>query len=251
MAGATHKVDIGDDNALPPWSTIFEIAHAVETDDWVLVGGLMVQLHARRASIAPPRTTKDVDLVADVVTNGSSLSALAGSLGRRGFVATIPDARNAPVYRYSRGKEQVDVMVADHLPSSIRPRLQQRPAFSVDGGTQALKRRDTFIVTSSTGSVTIGVPDVLGALVGKGAAYMVDQRSPQRHLEDSAVLLASIDVVGALDLSLSKNDRRRLNRVASELSDPFHTGWLGLNQAEQNAGQRNLALLISAAALDG
>jgi len=123
----------------------------------------MVQLHARRASIAPPRTTRDVDLVADVITNGSSLSTLTGTLGSRGFIATVPDTRNAPVYRHARGEEQVDVMVADHLPSHERPRLQQRPAFSVDGGAQALTRRDTFVVTSITRTVTIGVPDVLGA----------------------------------------------------------------------------------------
>ena len=251
MAGATHEVDIGDDDLLPPWSTVFELAAAFEIDDWVLVGGLMVQLHARRASIAPPRTTRDVDLVADVITNGSSLSTLTGTLGSRGFIATVPDTRNAPVYRYSRGEEQVDVMVADHLPSRVRPRLQQRPAFSVDGGSQALNRRDTFVVTSITRTVTIGVPDVLGALVGKGAAFLVDSRDPQRHLEDAAVLLASINSVGELDLTLSKNDRKRLNRIADALEDPFHWGWLALDQSEQSKGQRNLALLTTAAQLTG
>jgi hypothetical protein len=58
MAGQTHSVDIGYDHLLPPWTTVFEVARAIDVSDWVLIGGLMVQLHARRASIPPPRATK-------------------------------------------------------------------------------------------------------------------------------------------------------------------------------------------------
>lgn len=56
-------VDIGDDELLRPWPTIFAVAEATDTTTWVLVGGLMTQVHARSAGIAPPRTTGDVDVV--------------------------------------------------------------------------------------------------------------------------------------------------------------------------------------------
>jgi hypothetical protein len=206
----------------------------------------MVQLHARRAAIQPPRATKDVDLIADVLTNRSSLISIAGSLGAIGFEAVVPGGRNAPLHRYARGDEQVDVMVADHLPPGIRPKLRQRPAFAVEGGAQALNRRDTFIVSSASGSISISAPDVLGALVGKGAAFMVDSRDRGRHLEDAAVLLASIESVGGLDLALNASDRKRLGVIASELTDPLHQGWLILDDAQQSRGQRNLALLTQA-----
>lgn len=250
MAGETHTVDIGDDDLLPPWTTVFEVARAIDVSDWVLVGGLMVQLHARRASIPPPRATKDVDLIADVQTNRSSFGSIGSALTSIGFEVAVPDARTEPIYRFVRGEEQVDVMVADHLPSGMKPRLRARPAFAVDGGAQALNRRDTFVVSSTSGTITIGIPDVLGALIGKGAAFMVDQRDRGRHVEDAAVLLASIDSIGALDLTLNTNDRKRLRALAADLQDGLHSGWLVLDDRARTRGQRNLDLLIREAGLD-
>jgi predicted nucleotidyltransferase len=250
MAGQTHAVDIGDDDLLPPWTTVFEVARAIDVSDWVLVGGLMVQLHARRASITPPRATKDVDLIADVQTNRSSFGSIGSALTSIGFEVAVPDARNEPIYRFSRGDEQVDVMVADHLPSGMKPRLRARPAFAVDGGAQALNRRDTLVITSTSGTITIDAPDVLGALIGKGAAYMVDQRDRGRHVEDAAVLLASIDSVGDLDLTLNTNDRKRLRALATDLQDDLHPGWLVLDEGARVRGQRNLDLLIREARLE-
>jgi len=235
---------------LPPWTTVFEVARAIDVSDWVLVGGLMVQLHARRASIPPPRATKDVDLIADVLTNRSSFGSIGSALTSIGFEVAVPDARTEPIYRFTRGEEQVDVMVADHLPSGMKPRLRARPAFAVDGGAQALSRRDTFVVSSTSGTITIDAPDVLGALIGKGAAFMVDQRDRGRHVEDAAVLLASIDSIGGLDLTLNTNDRKRLRALATVLKDGLHSGWLVLDEGARTRGQRNLHLFIGEARLD-
>jgi hypothetical protein len=35
MAGDTHSVDIGDDDLLPPWSTVFDVLEATDANDWV------------------------------------------------------------------------------------------------------------------------------------------------------------------------------------------------------------------------
>lgn len=52
-------------------------------------------------------------------------------------------------------------------------RLAQRPALEVPAGQQAIDRRDVYTLTFSSGrSVTVGVPDEVGALVAKGAAYL-------------------------------------------------------------------------------
>jgi predicted nucleotidyltransferase len=249
MAGQTHAVDIGDDDLLPPWTTVFEVARAIDIADWVLVGGLMVQLHARRASIPPPRATKDVDLIADVQTNSSSFGAIGTALLELGFQVTVPNARTSPIYRFVRAAEQVDVMVADHLPSGLKPRLRQRPAFAVEGGAQALNRRDIFVINSTSETITIGAPDVLGALIGKGAAFMVDQRDGGRHVEDAALLLASIESVGDLNLGLNASDRKRLGALAFELDANLSPAWLSLAQRDSSRGQRNLALLTEAAKL--
>ena len=245
MAGETHAVDIGDDGLLSPWSTVFDVIEATDTNDWVLVGGLMVQLHARRAGIPPPRATKDVDLVVDVATNHSSVTSIASALTRIGFDPVVPLSRKEPIYRFQRDREQVDMMVADHLPSQLKPRFMMRPAFAVTAGEQSLRRRDTFVVTSTTRTVTLGAPDVLGALIGKGAASVVDSRDPSRHLDDAAVLLATIESVGALDLThLSANDRKRLTTIATKLGEVAHPAWLNLTEPQRAKARRNLAAIV-------
>jgi hypothetical protein len=251
MAGDTHSVDIGDDDLLSPWSTVFDVIEATDANDWILVGGLMVQLHARRADIPPPRATKDVDLVVDVAANSASVASIATALRRIGFEPIVPANRKEPIYRFQRDAEQVDLMVADHLPARLKPRFMMRPAFAVTAGEQSLRRRDIFVLTSTTRSVTLGAPDVLGALIGKGAAYVVDSRDPGRHLDDAAVLLASVDSVGDLDLAtLSANDRKRLVVVARALSDRAHTAWLTLDERQRANARRNLSAITLAASLD-
>jgi len=253
LAGDTHEIDLGDDDLLPPWSTLFEVVAATDVTEWILVGGLMVQAHAYRANIPPSRTTKDVDMVVDVITARASVQAVAGQLQAIGFVAQPPLAAKGPAYRYSRGKEQIDLMVPSELPPGIQPRLMMRPAFGVVAGRQAIRRRDTFVVrtgtTAGARTVTFGAPDVLGALVAKGAAYEVDQRDSGRHLEDAAVLLASIEAVGRLELGdLSKNDRKHLTRVSSMLPDSA-AAWRELDDTNRLRGQRQLLRLVTAAGL--
>lgn len=65
--------------------------------------------------------------------------------------------------------------------------------FAVEGGTQALRRTMTYVIDDGQGQIhELTVPDELGALVMKGAAYAVDRRDRERHLQDAAVLAACI-----------------------------------------------------------
>lgn len=249
MAGDTDEIDIGHDDLLPPWSTLFEVIAATDINEWTLVGGLMVQLHAYRANIPPSRTTKDVDMVVDVLTAKASIQAVAGQLQSIGFEGVVPLTPKTPAYRYTRDKEQIDLMVPSELPPRIQPRLMRRPAFGVVAGRQAVRRRDTFIVRSGAETVTLGAPDVLGAIIAKGAAHEVDQRNRGRHLEDAALLLASIQAVGQLELDgLSKNDRKRLGRVATMLPDNA-AAWRELDSTNRLRGQRQLTRLSESARL--
>ncbi len=255
MAAQTHAIDIGGDALLPPWPTLIDLVAATDPSTWVVVGGLMVQLHAYRASIPRARTTRDVDIVLALETGGASFAAVATSLERIGFTPQIPTSSKAPLYRFIRqhpnaSSEQVDVMVPDHPPKSRRPRYRQRPTFEVSAGEQAVRRRDTFIVTAASISITIQAPDVLGALVGKGAAFQVDSRDRQRHLEDAALLLATIEHVGELDTAtLSANDRRRLRILATELRRPTQEAWAAMDSAIATTGRQNLERVSVAANL--
>ncbi len=250
MAGATYEVDIGDDDLLPPWPTVYEIAAHTDTKLWALVGGLMVQLHARRASISTPRPTRDVDMLVHVQAEPGSYTGLSATLTSLGFTPTVPHSRTAPIYRFARGSEQVDLMVADHLPRWLAPRFQQRPAFVADGGAQALNRLDRYEVSSPTARITLSVPDSLGALVAKAQAYLVDQRDRYRHMQDAAVLLAAMTPMRTLDFgSITKNDRRRLRPLVTELSNPAADAWSLLHEDEADRGRIGLARVVGAAQL--
>ena len=56
----------------PPWPLVIEVAATLPESSWVLVGGLMVQLHARAAGVADVRPTHDVDALVDVMAAGSA-----------------------------------------------------------------------------------------------------------------------------------------------------------------------------------
>lgn len=142
-------------------------------------------------------------------------------------------------------------MVADHLPSRMSPRLGRRPAFAAPSGEQAMRRRDIYRLEFRGGAIAaIGVPDELGALVGKGAAWLVDHRDRERHLDDAAVLLASIEDASELDyLAANANDRKRVGAVTSELADASHPSWVSLDEPDRRRGLFNLALVRQALGL--
>ena len=63
MAGRTLTVDMQDDDRLPAWQTVIELAKSGVASEWTLVGGLMVQAHAIAHGIAAVGPTDDLDLL--------------------------------------------------------------------------------------------------------------------------------------------------------------------------------------------
>lgn len=207
----------------------------------------MVAVHRRRAGVVMRRSTDDVDVLVDFRANRSSLTDAAFALRGLGF--ELSAGEREPAYRFIHvDSRKVDIMVADHLPSGMRPRLQQRDAFAAPAGQQAIDRRDTYVLTFNGGaSVTLGVPDELGAIVAKGAAFTVDQRERGRHLDDAAVLFACVTDASALDYDgTSRNDRRRIRALTSQISGPAHTSWTNLDPQDRERGQMNVALISGA-----
>jgi hypothetical protein len=222
------------------------VASTGVTADLTLVGGLMVAVHAARASVTMRRSTDDMDALVDYVADRGSLTATKAALAGVGFDLSDQE-QHAYRFVHADGRK-VDLMVADHLPGKIRPpRLGRRPVFVAPAGAQALMRRDHYILTFAGGArVELGVPDPLGALVAKGAAYMADNRDRDRHLDDAAVLLACIDDASELAYdTLSKNDRRRLRAVLDHVRSDEHPSWSNLDTADRALGLMNAALIRS------
>lgn len=243
MAGHTLAVSMADDDAIPAWQTVIDLAESGASAEWTLVGGLMVAAHARRAGVIMRRPTDDVDVLVDYSANRSSLSQARTTLARLGFLLST-DEQHAYRFKHEDGRK-LDLMVADHLPSRMTPRLDRRPAFAAPSGEQAIRRRDIYDLQFSSGATArVGVPDELGALVAKGAAWLVDSRDRTRHLDDAAVLLSCVTDASALDYpSMSKNDRKRIRAAIDELRDPAHASWLNLDGEDRERGQFTMTLI--------
>lgn len=243
MAGQTVVVEMGDEDLIPAWQTVIELSRMKATSNWTLIGGLMVYVHARRARLQSVRPTGDVDLLVDYLSDRSSLTKARTDLLKVGFELAA-EQKTAYRFQHPDGR-QVDVMVADHLPSRIAPpRISRRPAFEAPAGEQAIRRRDNYTLRFTTAGVHVGVPDEIGALVAKGAAYTVDTRDRGRHLSDGATVFASITDASALDYSrVSPNDRKRVRALHEQLSDVTHPAWVGLDQDERRTGQQNMTLV--------
>ncbi|NUU08589.1 hypothetical protein [Leifsonia sp. C5G2] len=246
MAAIAHTLNLGDDDLLPAWESVKGLSEVMNTGELTIVGGLMVYLHATRGGITMPRSTDDADFLVDALVDRGSLTALAAAMRQLGFQLK-DDERYAYRFIHPDGRK-IDAMVPDHLPKNLTIRLQRKPALEVPAGQQALDRRELYQLTFNSGAVvTVGVPDEIGALVAKGAAYLTDQRDPGRHLEDAATLLASIEDASALDYSRStKNDRARLRAIKENLTDATAAPWVNLDDQARLRSRVNLELVMTA-----
>lgn len=226
-----------------PWPLVMEIAAVLPVGSWVLVGGLMVQLHARAAGVDVVRPTDDVDALIDVMAEGVTVSSVADRLRDLGFVIVEPGWENSPAHRFQRGRDVIDLLVADHLPNHKRPRLAGRPAMAADGGAQALARTERVTVIDGEAVVVLSIPDRLGALVLKAAAYASDSRDRERHLRDGALLAALITDHRTEFARLQGSDRKRLRRLRDALADPLQDAWLLLPDDLRQRGQDTLRIL--------
>ena len=212
----------------PPWPQLVEIVQAIPHTQWTLVGGLMVQLHAAYAGLQLTRPTRDVDMVLHIETGAATFGGVRHELERLGYALREP-VDDGPVHRFVRGPrdtETVDVMVADHLSPKRHPKVLGRKVFAVPGGTSALRKTVNCEVNTGEDVVVLSIPDVLGALVLKGAAYMEDCRDRGRHLDDAAVLAcAATDPVGDRARMIG-NDRRRIWALWTVLQDLDHQSWI-------------------------
>lgn len=227
----------------PPWPVVIEIASVLPPKSWVLVGGLMVQLHARAAGVEEVRPTHDVDALIDVMTSGVSVARIASALTASGFEVVEPGWPHSPVHRLQRDHDIVDVLVADHLPKHVQPRLRRFPVMAVDGGAQALARTQEVVIDHGDESLELTIPDLLGALVLKAAAHMADQRDRERHLRDAA-LVASLITDHRRELTrLRGSDHKRLRHLRDALGDPLDDAWLLLSDDARSRGQDTLRIL--------
>lgn len=204
-----------------PWPHVADLARALPTDKWTLVGGLMTQLHAINKGLGVVRPTNDIDIILHIERERGVARQAADALLSLGYRLLEPGERKAAsAHRFvhgsgatvdlQTGRPVVDVLAADHAAPSVRERLMGHPMLEVPGGTQALRRTLNATLTIAAQPVTVSVPRPLGALVMKAAAYKADLRNPQRHLADCVALLACVNDPVAERAAFTGSDLSRM-----------------------------------------
>lgn len=230
--------------AIPPWNTVIELADELPTGSWMLVGGLMTQAHAMLAGYES-RATKDIDVLIDVMSSSANIPAVLRQLQFMGFELQEPGLRGSAFHRLRADDLVVDVLVADHLPKgrASTAKVNRWPMMEIAGGAQAIERKMELSLVHSGGVSKLLIPDLLGALILKAAAYCADRRDRHRHLEDVALLASFMDDHKEALSRLHGSDRKRLRAVSAALADSNDSAWLKLNQERRNAGQLTLHIL--------
>jgi hypothetical protein len=216
------------------WELILDLAEHLPESDWVLVGGQMVMLHALAAGRAPTRVSKDVDVLADLVSAPASLADCVEALQRLDLAPEPDSAGKVYPFRRDRDNATVDLLAPDHSPPRSPLRTVGGDTIRVEGGTQALRRALPLRVWKGERSAIVPVPGVLGALVLKAAAWIADSRDPERHSGDAFLTSLISDPVAERG-SLAGSDRKRLLRLDKVLGDPDAVEWRRLGETAGDA----------------
>src|SRR5687768_13386285 len=110
-------------------------------------------------------------MILHIETGAATFGGVRARLEELGYGLQMPVRGRVHRFVRSGGVEQVDVMVADHLAPKLRPRVSGREVFAVPAGTSALRKTVDCLIEIEGVSTKLSVPDVLGALVLKGAAF--------------------------------------------------------------------------------
>lgn len=232
------------DEGIPPWNVVQDIAGAIDPDSWILVGGLMVQIHAMLMGRAS-RSTKDVDLLINLLATRQSVGNIVRKLEGLGYSPKEPGLRGSPFHRMVLDEEVVDILVADHLPSRKRraAAFNRWPAMEITGGAQALERSESVEIVLGDTCFSVNVPNILGAIILKSAAFQTDRRDRRRHLEDVALLCSLVEDVKTHRTNMHGSDSKRVHAVDEALRDINDPVWLTLSSEERLRGQDVLRIL--------
>jgi hypothetical protein len=177
------------------------------------------------------RPTDDGDMVVGVWTRRDALRSTTSYLTSNGFAER--STSDGSGYRFVRGKTTIDVMIPEGLDRQRRyPTTGSgRPGLQADGGNQALTRAERLPIRIDGRSGHVRRPSLLGSLVAKARAWVVDRRDPERHAQD----LIALAEVALRDpravISQARTDDRRAVRAALRHLPLDHRLWRAAEDA--------------------
>lgn len=203
-------IDAADSATDRLWIAVGELAERLPAG-WVLIGGLMVQLHAIEHGIVDVRPTRDIDVLGQARPPGA-LRALDAALRDGGFELHDPDADG---YGYGWDGIVVDLL----SPDGIKPPPMLAggvTAVGVPGGTQALERAEDVVIRVGERSFQLRRPTLLGAVLIKSRSLMVHHDAASQR-EDLLRLLSLIREPRELAAGLRDSERRWLRKAEMRL----------------------------------
>lgn len=212
------------------WAKALELAELFgDAEEWTLIGGLMVQLHALEHDLET-RLTSDIDLLGDSRRRPAMTQRIAEVLTSRGARMSEPPTSDRTLgYRFELDGEIVEVLGTEGIRGADPKTIGKFRTFQVPGGTQALRRSEVVGVSLGRGAaVSMRRPNLLGAILIK--ARVVAKRRREKFdsdRQDLIVLLSLVEDPRALAEAeeLKKTERRWLSDVESKLQfdDPSLT----------------------------
>lgn len=187
------------DAQLESWLALTRIAEKIP-NDWILIGGQMVQLHCWERKFVSPRVTSDVDAVLNVISKPSILEVFTKVLDELGFEPqTSPDGHQ---YKWIKGLAEIDIL----FPDNIGARALSKKGFTsgtvpeTPGGRVVLDFAERVNVELEGKTTLLNRPNLIGSLYIKSEAM----KNPndigfRRHFLDFATLatLFSSDDIGS------------------------------------------------------
>lgn len=202
-----------DPTSVQLWERVGDLVDLLPSD-WVLIGGLMVQLHALEHGVHEVRVTEDVDILGQT-RPPSALAEIDAALREHRFEVRGPDA-DGYAYRYERDGLIVDVLSPDGLrhPANLGA---SGTAVAVPGGTQALARAEAVTVRLGERLFELRRPTLLGAILIKARSLLV-HADPDAQREDLLLLLSLVTDPRAAGTELVASERRWLRKAETHLA---------------------------------
>lgn len=229
------------------WSKALELAEIFGEGRWTLIGGLMVQLHGFERG-SGSRLTEDIDLLGDSRRPPRMTERIAETLVERGGEMATPSTSDEDLgYKFTIDGETVEVLGPDGLKREPRT-IGKHVTFQVPGGSQALRRTETVLV-SLDDQPPVGVrrPSLLGAILIK--ARVVVKERPEKFgsdRQDLIRLLTFVDDPRALaeagEISKSERGWLRDTEQLLEFDDPALAEVF--SSAEVTGAEQSFRLLI-------
>lgn len=197
-----------------------DLAEAFGGKDWSLVGGLMVQLHGLQHD-DDPRPTVDIDVLGDARRRPAMTERMAQILIDRGGEVAMPPRSNKKLgYRFEIDGEVVEILGPDGLTSDPKT-VNGLTTFQVPGGTQALGRTETVLVSlDGAPPRKLRRPNLLGAILIK--ARVVAKERPEKFDSDRQDLIRLLSYVEdprdlAAQEGLKGSEKKWLKKIETKL----------------------------------